>query len=213
MLKKFFLVVCGSFVGSFLALIFFTITAVLMSFVIISSLTCSMGTKIEDNSILYLRLEGELQERPAAANAFISLFTEENPDQDLSTLIKSLKLAKDNEKIKGVYLDCRGMASGMSSLKELRDAIIDFKKSKKFVYAYGDQSIMQSDYYLASVADCIYLNHEGSVDVHGLGASTPYLKGLLDKVGVKVQVVKVGEYKSAVEPYSVDSISPENREQ
>jgi len=172
-----------------------------------------MGAKIEDNSILYLRLEGELQERPAATNNFISLLSEWNTDQDLKTLIKSLKLAKDNDKIKGVYIDCRGMASGMSSLKELRDAIIDFKKCKKFVYAYGDQAIMQSDYYLASVADCIYLNPEGMVDVHGLGAATPYFKGLLDKVGVKVDVVKVGTYKSAVEPYILDSISDANREQ
>ena len=188
MLKKFFLVVCGSFVGSFLALIFFTATAILMSFVIFSAMGSSMGVKIEDKSILYLRLEGELNERPSEMTQMMAMITEDEQGQDLCTLIKSLKLAKDNNKIEGVYLDCRGMASGMSSLYELRNALVDFKKSKKFVYAFGDEGIMQSDYYLASVADSIFLNPEGAVDVHGLGAATPYMKNLLDKIpdgGVK----------------------------
>ncbi len=211
MLKKFFLVVCGSFVGSFLALFFFTITSILMSFVIFGLMSSKMGVKVEDNSILYIRLEGELQERPSEMNQFMAMLTDEQPSQDLSTLIKSLELAKDNDKIKGVYLDCRGMASGMSSLYELRNAIIDFKKSKKFVYAFGDEGIMQSDYYLASVADSIFLNPEGAVDIHGLGAATPYMKNLLDKVGVEMQVVRVGTFKSAVEPYMLSEMSEANR--
>jgi len=211
MLKKFFLVVCGSFVGSFLALLFFTATAILMSFVIFSAMGSSMGVKIEDKSILYLRLEGELNERPSEMTQMMAMITEDEQGQDLCTLIKSLKLAKDNNKIEGVYLDCRGMASGMSSLYELRNALVDFKKSKKFVYAFGDEGIMQSDYYLASVADSIFLNPEGAVDVHGLGAATPYMKNLLDKVGVEVQVVRVGTFKSAVEPYMLSQMSDANR--
>jgi protease-4 len=213
MLKKFFLVVCGSFVGSFLALIFFTITAILMSFVIFSSMGSSMGVKLDDKSILYIRLEGELNERPSEMSEMMAMISEAETGQDLCTLIKSLKLAKDNEKIEGVYLDCRGMASGMSSLYELRNALVDFKKSNKFVYAFGDEGIMQSDYYLASVADSIFLNPEGAVDVHGLGASTPYMKNLLDKVGVEMQVVRVGTFKSAVEPYMLSEMSDANREQ
>lgn len=211
MLKKIFLVVCGSFVGSFLALLFFTATAILMSFVIFSAMGSSMGVKIEDKSILYLRLEGELNERPSEMTQMMAMITEDEQGQDLCTLIKSLKLAKDNNKIEGVYLDCRGMASGMSSLYELRNALVDFKKSKKFVYAFGDEGIMQSDYYLASVADSIFLNPEGAVDVHGLGAATPYMKNLLDKVGVEVQVVRVGTFKSAVEPYMLSQMSDANR--
>ena len=131
MLKKFFLVVCGSFVGSFLALIFFTVAAVVMSIALFSAMGSSMGVKVEDNSILYIRLEGELRERPTEMSQMMSLIAEEETGQDLNTLIHSLKLAKDNDKIKGVYLDCRGMASGMSSLYELRNAIVEFKKSKK----------------------------------------------------------------------------------
>ena len=115
MLKKFFLIVCGSFVGSFLALIFFTITAVLMSFVIFSSMSSSVGVKLEKNSILYLRLDGELNERPNEMSQMMAMIKDDEGGQDLNTLIKSLKLAKDNENIDGVYLDCRGMVSGMSS--------------------------------------------------------------------------------------------------
>ena len=208
MLKKFFLVVCGSFVGVFLALLFFTLTAVIASFIIFGSMSSSNGaTKIEKNSIMYVNLEGVLNERDATGNAsLMSFMSNQGPSQSLSTLIKSLKIAKDEEKIKGIYLDCRGMASGMSSLYELREALKDFKASKKFIYAFGDEGIMQSDYYLASVADSIFINPEGMVDVHGLASATPYYKKLMDKVGIEMQVVRVGTFKSAVEPYFLEKM-------
>lgn len=215
MLKKFFLVVCGSFVGVFLALLFFTLMSVIASFAIFGSMSSTMGkTKIEKNSIMYVNLEGALNERDGGGTASImSLMQNSGGSQSLSTLIKSLKVAKEDDRIKGIYLDCRGMTSGMSSLYELREALKDFKTSKKFVYAFGDEGIMQSDYYLASVADSIFLNPEGMVDIHGLGAATPYMKKLLDKVGVEMQVVRVGTFKSAVEPYMLDQMSDANREQ
>ena len=216
MLKKFFLVVCGSFVGVFLALIFFTISAIVMSFAIFGSMSSSMNKapKVEKNSILYIDLEGTLEERVAAENVqFMSLMSNKGVKQSLLTLIKGLKIAKNDNNIKGVYLDCRGMASGMSSLYELREALKDFKQSKKFVYAFGDEAIMQSDYYLASIADSIFLNPEGMVDIHGLGSATPYMKKLLDKVGVEMQVVRVGTFKSAVEPYMLEQMSDSNRVQ
>lgn len=214
MLKKFFLVVCGSFVGVFLALLFFTIAAVVMSFIIFGSISSSMSTQapIEKNSIMYINLKGTLNEREAMIdNPFTSFMPNKQETQSLSTLIKGLKIAKNDDKIKGLYLDCRGIESGLASLYELREAIKDFKTSKKFVYAYGDEGIMQSDYYLASLADSIFVNPEGVVDVHGLGSLTPYMKNLLDKVGVEMQVVKVGKFKSAVEPYKLDQMSEENR--
>lgn len=214
MLKKFFLVVCGSFVGVFLALLFFTLTSIIMSFVIFGSMSSAMGgnTKVEKNSILYINLEGSLEERDAAMDMSLMSFMPNNSQsQSLSTLIKGLKIAKNDDKIKGVYLDCRGMASGMSSLYELREALKEFKTSKKFVYAYGDEGILQSDYYLASLADSIFLNPEGTVDIHGLGSLTPYMKKLLDKVGVEAQVVRVGTFKSAVEPYMLETMSEANR--
>ena len=184
MLKKFFLVVCGSFVGVFLALLFFTLTSIIMSFVIFGSMSSAMGgsAKVEKNSILYVNLEGSLNERDAAmGGSIMSFMPNQQKSQSLNTLIKALKIAKNDDKIKGLYLDCRGMASGISSLYELREVIKEFKTSKKFVYAYGDEGIMQSDYYLASLADSIFLNPEGTVDIHGLGSMTPYMKKLLDK--------------------------------
>lgn len=214
MLKKFFLVVCGSFVGVFLALIFFTLASVLISFAIFGSMASASGAaKIEKNSIMYVNLKGTLNERDGGNDAMMSLMSNNNASQSLSTLITSLKIAKEDEKIKGIYLDCRGMAGGMSSLYELREALKDFKKCKKFVYAFGDEGIMQSDYYLASVADSIFINPEGVVDVHGLASSTPYMKKLLDKVGVEMQVMRVGTFKSAVEPYILEQMSDANREQ
>lgn len=215
MLKKFFLVVCGSFVGVFLALIFFTLASMLISFAIFGSMASSMGNeKIEKNSIMYVKLAGTLNERSSGTDmSMMSLMNRQVESQSLSTLIKSLKVAKEDDRIKGVYLDCRGMSSGMSSLYELREALKDFKGSKKFLYAYGDEGIMQSDYYLASVADSIFLNPEGIVDVHGLASSTPYFKKLMDKVGVEMQIVRVGTFKSAVEPYMLEQMSEANREQ
>lgn len=212
MLKKFFLVVCGSFVGVFLALIFFTISSILISFAIFGSMANSKGGKIEKNSIMYVKLEGMLNERSSGGNnSLMSLMSNQGATQSLSTLIKGLKIAKEDENIKGLYLDCRGMASGMSSLYELREALKNFKASKKFIYAYGDEGILQSDYYLVSIADSIFLNPEGMVDVHGLASSTPYMKNLLDKVGVEMDVVRVGTFKSAVEPYILDHMSDANR--
>lgn len=213
MLKRFFLIVCGSFVGTFLALMFVVLTTIIMSFVIFGSMSSSMNkSKIEKNSIMYMRLDGTLSERETMdASSFMTMMSSKEQGQILSTLIKGLKLAKENKNIKGLYIDCRGMSAGMSSLYELRKAIEDFKTSKKFVYAFGDESILQSDYYIATVADSIFINPEGMVDVHGLGAMTPYFKKLLDKVGVEMQVVRVGTFKSAVEPFMLESMSDANR--
>ena len=213
MLKKFFLIVCGSFVGAFLALIFVTLVSVLMSFIIFGSLSSSMGNaKVEKNSIMYLRLEGVLNEREAPGASQLKMFMpQQAPSQSLNTLIQGMKLAKEDKNIKGIYIDCRGLGAGMASLQELRKALEDFKASKKFIYAFGDEGIAQGDYYLASVADSIFLNPEGSVDIHGLASATPYFKKLLDKVGVEMQVVRVGTFKSAVEPFMLESMSEANR--
>ena len=216
MLKKFFLMVCGSFVGTFLALLFFTITTIIASFAIAGSMSSFSGgiTKVEKNSILYLNLSGVLNERPQSDEmAMLSMMNMGGAEesQDLATIIKSLKIAKNHDNIKGIYIDCRGISAGMSSLYELRTALKDFKKSGKFVYAYGDEGIAQGDYFLASVADSIFLNPYGSVDVHGLASATPYMKKLLDKAGVTMQVVRVGTFKSAVEPYMLEEMSEANR--
>lgn len=215
MLKKFFLIVCGSFVGAFLAIVFVIIASLIMSFGLMSKLG-AQSRSVESNSILYLRLEGSVDERQTMNNPFMSAmpFGSKEKSISLATFKKSLEKAADEKDIVMVYLDCRGISASPASLQQMRKALSDFKKtSKKKIYAYGDETISQADYYLASVSDSIFLNPIGSVSLHGFGGSQPYFKGLLDKVGVEMQVVRVGEYKSAVEPFVLEHMSPENQEQ
>ena len=112
-----------------------------------------------------------------------------------------------------MFIDCNGVEASAATLKTLRDAIVDFKESEKFVYAYAHEGYAQGDYYVASVADSIFLNPAGAIDVHGLASATPYPKKLLDKLGVEMQVVRVGTFKSAVEPFMAEEMSEANRMQ
>ena len=120
--------------------------------------------------------------------------------------------AKENEKIKGICLNAGAFACSPASLEEIRNALADFKESGKFIVAYGG-NYLQSTYYLASVADKIAINPQGSLGWHGLATQTYFLKDLLDKIGVEMQIFRVGSYKSAVEPYISTEMSPANREQ
>lgn len=217
MMKKFILIVCGSFVGVWLALIFFTIASVIMSFAIFGSMA-SMGSQtvnVKNNSLLYIDLSGPINER-SGLDDINPLALIQNGDlsesASLDVLTKAIDDAKDNDKIKGIYINCEGVAASPATLFELRSALSKFKKqSSKFIYAYGNDGISQSDYYVASVADSIFLNPVGAVDIHGLAATIAYPKKLLDKLGIEMQVIRVGTFKSAVEPYMIDSISPANR--
>lgn len=212
MLKRFILIVCGSFVGAFLALVVFFLSAILLSMALMK-----MGSsqKVPDKAVLHLCLEGAMDERQGNEEVSVmSLVTGGNFEfMYLNETIKALKAARDDDRIKGVYIECNGVEASPATLRQVRQSIIDFKKSGKFVYAYGYEGYTQGDYYVATAADSILLNPIGAVDVHGLASVTPYYKKLLDKVGVEMQVVRVGTYKSAVEPFMLDDISPANREQ
>ena len=212
MLKRFILIVCGSFVGAFLALVVFFISAIMLSMALMK-----MGSsqKVADNSVLHLCLEGAMDERQGNEEVNVmGLVTGNNFEyMYLDETIKAIKAAKEDDRIQGIYIECKDIDASAATLRQVRQAIIDFKKSGKFVYAYANEGYSQGDYYVATVADSILLNPIGALDVHGLAAVTPYYKKLLDKVGVEMQVVRVGTYKSAVEPYMIDSISPANREQ
>ena len=215
MMKKFLLVVCGSFVGVTLALIVFTISSIVGTFALMS-----MGDKgsksvsVSKNSILHLDLTGTLEERDGGAEMEMMTMVQggELPKTySLAMLQSALKEAAANDNIKGLLIDCNGMMSAPASREVLRLELQAFKNSGKFIYAYGQEGISQGDYYLVSLADSIFLNPQGGIDVHGLGAVLPYYKRALDKLGVKMQVLRVGTFKSAVEPYMLDSISPANR--
>lgn len=214
MMKKFLLVVCGSFVGVTLALMVFTLSAVVMSFAIIGAMGAGEARSIDDNSILHITLKGAIPERDGMADVSVTDLVRGVPSPpSLATLKAAIAAAASSDKVDGIYIDCQGASANPATLYELRKSLADFKKTgkNKFIYAYGGQAITQGDYYVASVADSIFLNPIGAVDVHGLAAVIPSYKGLLDKLGVEMQVVRVGTFKSAVEPYILDSISPANR--
>ena len=214
MMKKFWTTALGSFVGVWLALTLFSVLSVIFSFAFIGAIA-NMGAtlrSVEKNTILHIDLRGQLTERESGNDYASSLIGVANvqQEQSLSTLVKALKAAKDNDNVKGVYVECNGIEGDIASLQELRRALVDFKESNKFVYAYGDV-MGQGDYYVASAADSVFINTIGGVDLHGLASSTPYFKTLLDKIGVEMQVLRVGTFKSAVEPYMLNEMSEANR--
>lgn len=168
-------------------------------------------TQVRKNSIMMLELNGALVER-SQENPFDFLLGEENTTYGLDDILSSIKKAKENEDIKGIYIQASWLGTGFASLEEIRNALKDFKESGKFIVAYGD-NYSQGLYYLASVADKVLLNPQGMVEWKGLASTPMFLKDLLAKIGVEMQVFKVGTYKSAVEPFIATEMSPANREQ
>lgn len=167
---------------------------------------------VEDNSVFTLSLSGQVNER-AEEDIIGLMMGQVSENIGLEDIISSIKKAKDNEDIKGIYIES-GLFSSDSpaSAHAIREALLDFKKSGKWIVAYAD-SYTQTTYYICSVADKVYLNPQGIVDWHGLAANPMFLKDLLAKFGVKYQLCKVGKYKSAPEMMTADGMSEPNREQ
>lgn len=162
--------------------------------------------------ILYVKLSGEITDRQSTPS-LTELFSDGiDENDDMETIIQSLVKARDDSSVKGVFIECKGAIAGVATRTEIIEALKLFKESGKWVYAYSD-NYMQGDYYVASVADKIYLNPVGSVTVKGLSASVMFYKDLLDKLGIDIQVVRVGSFKSAVEPFLRTDMSAESREQ
>lgn len=215
MLKKFFLIICGSFVGSFIAIM----VAMLCVLMLGVSISLSMGRStatVKSHSILKIDLSGPVEERSeevSSINELIAILQGAEKGASLQDIERSLNVAMLDDNIDGVVLNCNGVQAAPATLRAIRKAIANFKKSKKWVYAYGNMGFDQGDYYVATAADSIFINPVGAVDVHGMASCTPYFKKVLDNIGVEMQVIRVGAYKSAVEPYMLDAMSPENREQ
>ena len=167
---------------------------------------------LKDNTVLTLKLEGTLSER-VEPNSFLDLIGQ-NTDLEigLDDILSSIKKAKENDNIKGIYINAGAFAASNASLKEIRDQLADFKESGKFIIAYADV-YSQGCYYLSSVAEKVIMNPQGNLDLHGLSSSPTFYKGLLDKIGIEMQIFKVGTFKSAVEPFMLDKMSDANREQ
>lgn len=215
MMKKFLLIVCGSFVGTTLALLVFMLMSIVFS-IAMMSIGSSMGkasATVQKNSILHLKLEGEIAEREGGGDvSMMAMLQGDNTSSmGLNTLIAAIKKAKTDKKIEGIYIECGGSSAAPATRQTLRNALKDFKQSGKWIYAYGNEGIDQGDYYLATVADSIFINPVGAVDVHGMASAVPYFKKVLDKVGVEMQVIRVGTFKSAVEPYMLEDMSDANR--
>ena len=174
----------------------------------------SASTKVKDNSVFVIKLNGSITERAESASVYDEILSMGDMSaMGLDDLIASIRKAKDNENIKGIYLE-GGEASydSPASAQQLRDALKDFKTSGKWIVAYAD-FYYQTNYYVATVADNIYLNAEGTIDFKGLGGKGEYLKGLYDKLGIKYMVAKVGKYKSYVERNTLTGMSDYDREQ
>ena len=173
-------------------------------------------TTLEENTIYRIDLKGSLVEQATEENPFNSimgeLYGQSTTTVGLSDLLNNIALAKDNDKVLGIYLKGGSLVAGPASAKALRDALLDFKKSGKFIIAYSD-SYSQTNYYIVSVADRIFFNPVGSLTWDGLNAQKEYYTRLFEKIGVEMQILKVGTFKSAVEPYFRTSMSEADRKQ
>lgn len=208
-MKDFIKNVGATIVGIFLFGIIIGIFGVMS---LVGMVASGQATKnVKENSVLVLKLQGDLQEQAQddvlgqlTGNTFNSL--------GMDAISSAIKKAKANKDIKGIYLETGILSADVAQLQELRDQLVDFKKSGKWIVAYSD-NYTQGCYYLATAADKVYINPEGSINWHGIGSQPMFVKNLLAKFGVKMQVIKVGKYKSATEMFTEEKMSDANREQ
>ena len=209
-MKDFLKYVLATITGIVLLTVIMGILSVISMVGMVASSTSS--TKVEDESVFALTLSGQLEER--VEDNPLSMLTGQVSEQiGLENILNAIQKAKENENIKGIYLEA-GLFSADSpaSAHALREALIDFKKAGKWIVAYAD-TYTQTTYYICSVADKVYLNPQGMIDWHGMAATPIFVKDFLAKFGVKVQLCKVGKYKSAPEMLTADGMSEPNREQ
>lgn len=164
---------------------------------------------VEKNSVFVLNLSGTISEQ--GSENPLSMFTGDNSlNSGLNDILSSIKKAKANDDIKGIYIEAGALMTNYATLQEIRNALADFRKSGKWIVAYGD-FYTQGAYYVASVADKVYINPKGAIDWHGIGAQTMFYKDFMAKFGVKWEVVKVGTFKSATETFTEEKMSDANR--
>ena len=216
---KFYKVVLAAFIGTLIALVinFFIKIGVVSS--MISSLSkteAETSTTLKPNSVLYMKLDYAIPDR-TTDNPFggINFQTMESQDMTgMNDILRNIEQAKTDANIKGIYMELSSIPTSTATLQEIRDKLIEFKESGKFIVTYGE-SYSQSAYYIASIADKIFLNPEGALDLHGMASQIMFYKHLLEKLDVEMQIVRGpnNRFKSAVEPYFLDKMSEANREQ
>jgi len=207
-MKQFFKFVFATMLG-------LVLTTVILVFIIVGIIVAASGEKeveVEPGSVLHMAFTTPITERtpnnPLAGLSFLGLNSDKSTG--LNDILANIKKAKSDSNIKGIFLDESYMTSGQATTEEIRNALIDFKKSHKFVIAYSE-IYTQGFYYLASVADKVYMNPKGIFEFTGFSQQVTFLKGALDKLGIEVQIIKVGTYKSAVEPLFLTKMSEPNR--
>ncbi len=211
-MKDFFKFTLASIVG-----IIISILLIFFLFLGIAGAIVSKSDKVatvKDNSMLVLKFDNVITDR-ATKNPFEDFdFTsfKPTPKTGLNSILKAIKNAAEDPKIKGIYIENENIPSGFATLEEIRNALIEFKESGKFIISYSN-TLSQKSYYLASVADKVMLNPEGGIEWVGLRSEIMFYKTALEKLGVEMQIIRHGKFKSAVEPFLYDKMSPENREQ
>lgn len=215
---RFYKVVIAAFIGTLIALLinFFVKIGVISSIIKNASKDTEVATTVKPNSVLYMKLDYEIADR-TSENEFagIDFNTMETKDvTGLNQILNNIDFAKTDTNIKGIYLELSSIPTSTATLQEIRNKLIEFKESGKFIVAYGE-NYSQSAYFLATAADKIYVNPEGMVDLHGMASQVMFYKHLLEKLDVEMQIVRGpnNRFKSAVEPYFLDKMSEANREQ
>jgi protease-4 len=209
-MKDFFKFMFASMLGFLLTsiILFFLLLGFVMALV---SLTKPKEQDIARNSVLQIKLDYVIEDR-TSNDPFELNFESFRIRPGLNDIIKNIKKAKNDDRIKGIYLDLTDAPSGLATLTEIRDALEAFRQSGKFIYAYGEV-LSQKSYYLATVADKIFMNPVGMLEFRGFRGNVVFIKGLLEKLEIEPQIIRHGKYKSAVEPLILDKMSNENKEQ
>jgi len=211
-MKSFFKYLFASILGVLISL--FLAFLIMMGIVSAIASSSDKPVSVKDNSILYIKLDKEIVDR-ANDNPFAGFnpgTLQPKTSLGLNKILKALNNAKDDPHIKGILMEIDAVNAGAATTEEIRNALLKFKESGKFIYSYSD-TYSQKAYYLASVSDSVFLNPEGMVEWLGLRSQIMFFKNALDKLGVEPQIIRHGKFKSAVEPFMLDKMSPANREQ
>ncbi len=209
-MKSFFKNVFANIVAIMIIVAIFCLSLVLM--IAASALSDNKKPNVKDNSILTLDFRTGIIDSPSEDTQELFSFSEKEKNVLIFDILKAIKNAKTDDKIKGISIETDGLKAGMTHLDDIRNALEDFKKSGKFVYAYGN-FVSQPAYYLGSVADQYFLNPAGGIELKGLTTEILYMKKFAEKYGIGIEIIRHGKYKSAVEPFIRDDMSPENKEQ
>lgn len=214
-MKNFFISFLGTLAGIWFSIILLGVFSLLLLLVaVVSGGSASSSVSVSKHSVLYIDLNCNVTESKQPRNIMAELQGETVAAEPLNRLVAVIGKAADDDRIEGIFVDCNGASAGMAQRQAIFNALKKFKESapEKWVYAYGD-AYTQGDYFTVCSADSLFINPEGMVDIHGLSATNLYFKGLLDKLGINMQVVKVGTYKSAVEPFVMNGPSEASVEQ